>query len=87
MKLFLKEVVYFEITVPDGTNRETVTNVFRTDTEKAFKRLIKNIALDEADLRPYSKLLGDNVSIRLVTEREALNQTARSSVNSVPFKY
>lgn len=78
MKLYLKSPVYFEITVPNGTDRSRVSNLFHEEIEKAFKRLIRNIRLDEHDLESFRKLFGD-VDIRLLTELEVTSKSAKGS--------
>jgi hypothetical protein len=78
MKFYLKSPVYFEITVPDGTNRSQVSNLFHEQLEKAFKKLINNIRLDDDDLRSFQELFGP-VNIRLITEIDALNKSAKGS--------
>lgn len=76
MKLLLKEVVYFEVQTPDGSDRAEVTNVFRKDIEPLFKDLIHSIEIDKPELDSLKKAFGSPVSIRILTEREALSTTS-----------
>lgn len=78
MKVFIKSPVYFEITVPDGTDRSRVSNLFHEELEKDFKRLIRNIRLSDDDLKSFQKLFGP-VNIRLITETEVLSKSAKES--------
>lgn len=76
MKLLLKEVVYFEVQTPDGSDRAEVTNVFRKDIEPLFKDLIHSIVIDKPELDCLRKVFGSPVSLRILTEREALRTTS-----------
>jgi len=74
MKLFLKESVYFEVTVPDGFDRAEVTDNFRRNISPMFRDLLKEIVIDPEDLVFLRKQFGDPVDIKVMTEREALNK-------------
>lgn len=80
MKLYLKSPVYFEIEVPNGTDRSRVTSCFHETLEKNFKRLIRNIRLEKKDLEALHELAGIT-NVRLLTEMEvAINSGDRSKI-------
>lgn len=74
MKLFLKESVYFEIQVPDGSDRAQITTEFRTNISPMFRQIVKSIVVDPEDVQFLETKFGKPCSIKVLTEREALNQ-------------
>jgi hypothetical protein len=79
MKLFLKETVYFEISVPDGTDRALVTTEFRDKISPMFRQIVKTIRMDQEDIDILGRRFGYPCSIRCLTEREALSQLSQPS--------
>jgi hypothetical protein len=73
MKLYLKETVYFEVSVPDGFDRAVVTDCYRKNISPMFRDILKQIVIDPEDLDFLRKQFGDPVGIKIITEREALN--------------
>lgn len=78
MKLYLKSPVYFEIEVPDGTDRSRVTSLFHEELEKNFRRLIKTIRLSDEDLKAFRELFGP-VNIKVLTELQVLSKSSKGS--------
>lgn len=78
MKLFLKETVYFEVFVPDGSDRALVTNNFRSHISPMFRDILKQIVIDPEDLEFLRREFGDPVNIKILTEREALSSLNRT---------
>jgi len=74
MKMYLKESVYFEIVIPDGSDRNQVTTAFRNQVSPMFRDLVKNIVIEPDDLESLRRICGPSVSIRVLTERQALNE-------------
>lgn len=75
MKIYLKEVVYFEIDVSDGTNRNLVTDTFSREIRPQFEKILKTVRFDDSDRFAFAKLSGTPVKIGLLSRQQFLLQT------------
>lgn len=76
MKIFLKEVVYFEIEVSDGTDRQRISEAFSGQIRPQFENLLKSIKFDDSDRAALLKLTGTPAKIRLLSRNQFLKETA-----------
>lgn len=74
MKLYLKENIYFKISVPDGTDRAVVTADFRRDIAPMFQEIVKTIIIDPPELNLLRKSFGDTSTFQILTESEFLKE-------------
>lgn len=74
MKMYLKETVYFEISIPDGSDRAEVTTQFREKISPMFRNILKQIVIDPEDIEILQNRFGFPADIKLMTEREALSK-------------
>lgn len=81
MKVYLKETVYFEVDVSDGSNRSLVTEMFSKEIRPQFENILKSIKFDDSDRFAFAKLSGTPVKIRLLSQRDFLLSTRSKKEN------
>lgn len=84
MKIFLKQPIYFEITVPDGTDRQQVIRIADDRLKPALRALLKEIKMDEEDLIGFPGIPGDTLNVRIVTETEVHRSQLKSKIAPGP---
>lgn len=77
MKVYLKEVVYFEVEVSDGTDRSVVTETLKSQIRPQFEKIIKKIKFDNSDRQAFLRITGTPVKIQLITQRQFVMNTAK----------
>lgn len=70
MKVFLKTPVYFEITVPDGSNRQQIIKLAGDQLRPALRSILDSIKVDPEDLQGFPGEFGKTLRVRLVDEIE-----------------
>lgn len=76
MKIYLKEVVYFEIDVKDGTDRSRITESFSQVISPQFEELLGKLKFDESDEKAFEKLTGNFVKLNLLSKNQFIKKTA-----------
>lgn len=84
MEFLIKENIYFQIQIPDGTNRQLVSAEFRKEIVPMFRSIVKSIVIDPEDLTSIRKIAGNSADIRILTETEALKRMQTSLKSSSP---
>lgn len=77
MKIYIKETVYFEIDVKDGTDRSQISEQFSQVISPQFESLLSKLKFDKNDEKAFEQLTGNSVKLSIMSKRQFLNRQNR----------
>ena len=74
MDVYIKETIYFKLSVEDGTNRSQVTESFHQVISPQFEQILSSIKFDKADEKAFRRLTGHPVKLKILSKNEFIKE-------------